>query len=117
MKNLPWLDPARVAALEAALARRILVLDGAMGTMLQAYRLDETGYRGTRFRDGHDSHAHEHAHRSCDLKGNNDLLSLTQPDIVRAVHRAYRRFHSARTSTALEPRRSALRRRTSKLSD
>ena len=37
MKNLPWLDPARVAALEAALARRILLLDGAMGTMLQAY--------------------------------------------------------------------------------
>jgi 5-methyltetrahydrofolate--homocysteine methyltransferase len=89
MKTLPWLEPARVAALEAALARRILLLDGAMGTMLQAYQLDEAGYRGTRFRDGHDSHAHDHAHRACDLKGNNDLLSLTQPDIVRAVHRAY----------------------------
>jgi 5-methyltetrahydrofolate--homocysteine methyltransferase len=87
--TLPWKDPARVAALEAAMARRILVIDGAMGTMLQAYSLDESGYRGERFRDGHDaSCGHGHAH-ACDLKGNNDLLSITQPDIVRAVHRAY----------------------------
>ena len=42
-----------VAALEAALSERILVIDGAMGTMLQAYTLDEAGYRGQRFRDGH----------------------------------------------------------------
>ncbi len=64
--------------LSAALARRILVLDGAMGTMLQSYRLSEADYRGKRFAD--------HTH---DLKGNNDILTLTQPDIVRAVHRAY----------------------------
>ncbi|MFN9730165.1 MAG: homocysteine S-methyltransferase family protein [Pseudomonadota bacterium] len=90
MKTLPWKDPARVAALEAAMARRILLIDGAMGTMLQQYRLDEAGYRGDRFRDGHDAdHGHaDHGH-ACDLKGNNDLLSITRPDIVRAVHRAY----------------------------
>jgi 5-methyltetrahydrofolate--homocysteine methyltransferase len=86
MNELPWKDPPRVRALEAALHRRILVLDGAMGTMLQAYKLDESGYRGARF--AHD-HVHEHGHGQCDLKGNNDLLSLTQPEIVRAVHRAY----------------------------
>ena len=89
MDILPWKEPARVAALDAALATRILVIDGAMGTMLQAYTLDEAGYRGQRFRDGHDGHAHDHAGKACDLKGNNDLLTLTQPDIVRAVHRAY----------------------------
>ena len=89
MIDLPWLAPDRVAALESALERRILVIDGAMGTLLQAYRLDEHGYRGERFAHGCDArHAHA-AGASCDLKGNNDLLSLTQPDIVRAVHRAY----------------------------
>ncbi|HET9484981.1 MAG TPA: homocysteine S-methyltransferase family protein [Xanthomonadales bacterium] len=88
MKTLPWLHPDRVAALEAALARRILVLDGAMGTMLQTYHLDEAGYRGERFAAGRDAAAHAHG-PGCDLKGNNDLLSLSQPDIVRAVHRAY----------------------------
>jgi 5-methyltetrahydrofolate--homocysteine methyltransferase len=87
MRSLPWKDPARVAALERALATRILLLDGAMGTMLQTYHLDEHGYRGERFADGRDAH-HDHGH-ACDLKGNNDLLSITQPDIVRAVHRAY----------------------------
>ena len=89
MHRLPWKEPERVAALEHALATRILVIDGAMGTMLQTYHLDESGYRGERFRDGHDARAHDHAHRACDLKGNNDLLTLTQPEIVRAVHRAY----------------------------
>ena len=80
--TLPYADPARVARLVEQLDRRILVLDGAMGTMLQSYRLDEAGYRGSRFPHGHDGHV-------CDLKGNNDLLSITQPEIVRAVHRAY----------------------------
>jgi 5-methyltetrahydrofolate--homocysteine methyltransferase len=88
MNNLPWAFPDRVAALETALAQRILLLDGAMGTMLQAYSLDESGYRGARFATGCDGHARGHE-GGCDLKGNNDLLSLTQPDIVRAVHRAY----------------------------
>ena len=95
---LPWKDPARVALLEQALATRILVIDGAMGTMIQQHGLDEAGYRGTRFSEGYDdSHfAEGEAHRhgpgcGCagDLKGNNDLLTLTQPDIISGIHRAY----------------------------
>jgi len=91
MNALPWKNPARVAALEAALAERILVIDGAMGTMLQNYKLDEDGYRGERFARGHaGTHAHGHG-PTCDhdVKGNNDLLTLTQPDIIKAVHTAY----------------------------
>jgi 5-methyltetrahydrofolate--homocysteine methyltransferase len=65
----------RIAQLEPALKARILILDGAMGTMIQTYRLDEAGYRGARFKD--------FAH---DLKGNNDLLTLTQPHIIREIH-------------------------------
>ena len=65
-------------ASRSSLARRILVLDGAMGTMIQAWRLAEADYRGERFRDW-----------PRDLRGNNDLLSLTQPDVIRAIHRAY----------------------------
>ena len=61
-----------------ALQNRILVLDGAMGTMIQSYKLEEADYRGERF-----------ANHPCDLKGNNDLLSLTRPDIIRAIHTAY----------------------------
>ena len=64
--------------IKAALQQRILVIDGAMGTMIQRYRLDEGGYRGDRFRDFPHS-----------LKGNNDLLCLTRPEIVRAIHREY----------------------------
>ena len=60
------------------LKERILVLDGAMGTMWQRHKLDEEGYRGERFKDHGQS-----------LKGNNDLLTLTQPDILRDIHRAY----------------------------
>ncbi|MEE2767452.1 MAG: methionine synthase [Pseudomonadota bacterium] len=60
------------------LSRRILFLDGAMGTMIQTYRLEEKDYRGERFADWHR-----------DVKGNNDLLSLTQPEIIKAIHRAY----------------------------
>jgi 5-methyltetrahydrofolate--homocysteine methyltransferase len=69
---------ARLAELEPLLARRILVLDGAMGTMIQTYGLGEQDYRGDRF-----------AAWPRDLKGNNDLLSLTQPDIIRSIHTAY----------------------------
>jgi 5-methyltetrahydrofolate--homocysteine methyltransferase len=87
MNRLPWLDPARAEALCAAFAERILVLDGAMGTMLQDYRLDEAGYRGERFATDTVGHAAHGVH--CDLKGNNDLLTLTQPDLIRTVHRAY----------------------------
>ena len=89
MSALPWLHPDRVALLENALRERILILDGGMGTMLQGHQLDEEGFRGERFVDGHDSHhTHDHA-GSCDLKGNNDLLTLTKPDIIRGVHEAY----------------------------
>ncbi|WP_347988120.1 methionine synthase [Methylomonas sp. AM2-LC] len=64
--------------LNQQLSERILFLDGAMGTMIQGYKLSEKDYRGTRFANWH-----------TDLKGNNDLLSLTQPDIIKAIHRAY----------------------------
>jgi 5-methyltetrahydrofolate--homocysteine methyltransferase len=93
MNTLPWLHPDRVEKLYAALSQRILVLDGAMGTMLQAHALDELGYRGERFASGCDAH-HDHAHgEHCarDLRGNNDLLSLTQPHLIRDIHLAYLR--------------------------
>ena len=61
-----------------ATQQRILVLDGAMGTMIQRHTLEEEHFRGERFADWH-----------TDLKGNNDLLSLTQPDIICDIHRAY----------------------------
>jgi 5-methyltetrahydrofolate--homocysteine methyltransferase len=69
---------ARLAQLDKLLATRILMLDGAMGTMIQRYHLTEADYRGERFAD----------HPS-DLKGNNDLLTLTQPKIIRDIHAAY----------------------------
>ena len=65
-------------ALTSALEQRILVLDGAMGTMIQAEGLEEADYRGERF-----------AQHGPDLKGNNDLLSLTQPDVIARIHRLY----------------------------
>jgi 5-methyltetrahydrofolate--homocysteine methyltransferase len=88
---LPWLHPDRVAKLEAALDKRILILDGAMGTMLQGHKLDEAGYRGERFAEGFDSRHDDGSEQplSCDLKGDNDLLSLTQPQIIRDIHAAY----------------------------
>ena len=86
MSALPWREPARAEALLSALGDRILVLDGAMGTMLQSHRLDEAGYRGERFAG---SHTHAHHGGACDLKGNNDLLSLSQPGLVGAIHAAY----------------------------
>ena len=64
--------------IEEVIKERILVLDGAMGTMLQRYKFEEQDFRGERFKD------FPHP-----LKGNNDLLSLTQPEAVKAVHRAY----------------------------
>lgn len=93
MSALPWLKPARVAALESALRERILVLDGGMGTMIQGWKLEEGDYRGERFSEGFDSQqAQAHGHGpGCghDLKGNNDLLLLTRPDIIASVHTAY----------------------------
>ena len=69
---------SRIAEFEAVARERILVLDGAMGTQIQDLRLDETGYRGERFADW-----------SMPIKGNNDILNLTAPDAVRAIHAAY----------------------------
>jgi 5-methyltetrahydrofolate--homocysteine methyltransferase len=60
------------------LNERILIIDGAMGTMIQQYKLLEKDYRGDRFKDWH-----------CDVKGNNDLLSITQPQIIEAIHKKY----------------------------
>ena len=60
------------------LQQRILIIDGAMGTMIQQYKLQEKDYRGDRFKDWH-----------CDVKGNNDLLSITQPQIIQAIHKKY----------------------------
>jgi 5-methyltetrahydrofolate--homocysteine methyltransferase len=74
----PFTRASRLAALTPLLARRILVLDGAMGTMIQQYRLSEAEYRGVRFADW-----------SSDLRGNNDLLTLTQPDLIQGIHAAY----------------------------
>ena len=68
----------RIAALRSAAAERILILDGAMGTMIQRHRFAEADYRGERFKTW-----------PCDLKGNNDLLVLTQPEIIRGIHEAY----------------------------
>jgi 5-methyltetrahydrofolate--homocysteine methyltransferase len=64
--------------IQQALEQRILIIDGAMGTMIQRYKLSEADYRGERFKDW-----------QSDLKGNNDLLCLTQPQIVRAIHQQY----------------------------
>jgi 5-methyltetrahydrofolate--homocysteine methyltransferase len=60
------------------LNERILIIDGAMGTMIQRHKLAEADYRGERFKDWH-----------CDVKGNNDLLSITQPQIITAIHKQY----------------------------
>ncbi len=68
----------RLSMLTELLPKRILLLDGAMGTMIQRERLDEAAYRGARFADWHR-----------DLRGNNDLLALTKPGLIGAIHAAY----------------------------
>ena len=62
------------------LKERILILDGAMGTMIQRYNLKEEDFRGTQFVNSEN-----------DLKGNNDLLSITRPDIIKSIHGQYRK--------------------------
>ena len=129
MNNLPWLNPVRVQALQMALSERILIIDGAMGTMIQRHRLEEADYRGARFADGFDSkHVHDGQCRHAadglaagglpvegsavegpavqgraiegpavqgpavqghDLKGNNDLLLLSNPEVIAGVHTEY----------------------------
>src|SRR5665811_1735984 len=74
----PQIRPDATAELAAILGERILILDGAMGTMIQQHRPSESDYRGERFKDW-----------PSDVQGNNDLLSLTQPDMIRAIHREY----------------------------
>src|SRR5262245_62450299 len=64
--------------LRQLLHQRIVVIDGAMGTMIQGFKLGEADYRGQQF-----------ANYSCDLRGNNDLLSITQPDIIEKIHRQF----------------------------
>jgi 5-methyltetrahydrofolate--homocysteine methyltransferase len=102
---------SRREQLEQLLSRRILVLDGAMGTMLQAEELQEADFRGERFAD-----------HPLDLAGNNELLVLTRPDLVGRIHRAYleagadiieaNTFGSTRIAQAPRwPRRSGRRRR------
>jgi len=68
----------RTTLLKQALQNRILIIDGAMGSLIQSYKLEEKDYRGSRFADFHK-----------DLKGNNDLLTLTRPDVIREIHQAY----------------------------
>lgn len=89
-----WLHPGRAGALLQALDERILVLDGAMGTMIQQHGLQEADYRGKRFAEGHDSEFAAHGHgpergAARDQRGNNDLLNLTRPELIRDIHRAY----------------------------
>ncbi|MDT4945984.1 MAG: 5-methyltetrahydrofolate--homocysteine methyltransferase, partial [Pseudonocardiales bacterium] len=78
MPETPSLRPDATQALTDLLRSRILVLDGAMGTMIQRHTFSEAEYRGERFADW-----------NRDLRGNNDLLTLTQPDAIRGIHRAY----------------------------
>jgi len=68
----------RAQALPGILSRRIAILDGAMGTMIQRFKLTEAQYRGERFKDFHK-----------DVRGNNELLSLTRPDVISDIHEGY----------------------------
>src|ERR1700690_4036906 len=70
--------PDRTPELERLLRERIVIIDGAMGTMIQTYKLDEAAFRGGRFKDWHK-----------DIKGNNDVLNVTQPQVIEAIHRQY----------------------------
>ena len=74
MKN----SEGRFQELKSLIKRRIVVLDGAMGTMIQQHKLEESDFRGTQF-----------ANHPCDVKGNNDLLAITQPDLIASIHQQY----------------------------
>jgi 5-methyltetrahydrofolate--homocysteine methyltransferase len=76
--NLLQLNIYFMASIREELSNRILIIDGAMGTMIQRYKLSEEDYRGERFKDW-----------QSDIKGNNDILCLTQPQIVKAIHKEY----------------------------
>ncbi len=74
----PYKDPQRVKQLNELLSEKILILDGAMGTMIQAFELNEDGFRGQQFKN-----------HPLPLRGNNDLLTLTQPEKIASIHRAF----------------------------
>jgi len=76
--TIPAALQTRIKSLNDAIKQRILILDGGMGTMIQSYKLQEADYRGARFADYH-----------MDIAGNNDLLSITKPDVIREIQRAY----------------------------
>ena len=78
MTQTKWHNPERVEKMFDALDNRILLLDGAMGTMIQGEKLEEDDFRGERFADHED-----------DLKGNNDLLTLTRPDLIKKIHKEF----------------------------
>ena len=84
------MQPDRTAELRTLLNRRILILDGAMGTMIQTYKLSEAQFRGERFKDW-----------PSDVRGNNDLLSLTQPQIIDEITGSI--WKPARTSSRPTP--------------
>ncbi len=77
-RGMKALNYTRAQALPAILEKRIAILDGAMGTMIQRFKLSEADYRGERFKDF-----------PKDVKGNNELLSLTRPDVIRDIHEGY----------------------------
>ncbi len=78
MYSQAYKDPLRAAQLSKLLSEKILILDGAMGTMIQAFELEEDDFRGQRFKD-----------HPLSLRGNNDLLTLTQPDKIAGIHHGY----------------------------
>ncbi len=78
MYSQVYKDPKQAVHLESLLSEKILILDGAMGTMIQALNLDEDDFRGERFKD-----------HALPLRGNNDLLTLTQAEEIAAIHRAF----------------------------
>ena len=78
IRGMKPLNYTRAQALPETLKQRIVILDGAMGTMIQRFKLTEADYRGERFKDF-----------AKDVKGNNELLSLTRPDVIRDIHEGY----------------------------
>ena len=78
LSESPLIRPDATAELSAALRDRLLILDGAMGTMIQRHKFTESHYRGERFKDW-----------PSDVQGNNDLLTLTQPEVISSIHRDY----------------------------
>ena len=89
-KNLPAQLPVytRAQELPATLAKRIAILDGAMGTMIQRFKLGEAQYRGEGY-TGADGAGDRFKDFAYDVKGNNELLSLTRPDVIRDIHEKY----------------------------